>query len=253
MSKGIPVNSPTKCCLLFFPLLSDNNKNLFKKICYEEESKKFSEESSKLGEDLFGKLKEYLTLPNLRKVNKYVENDINTCHQTFLYDFLYDDQDVYLFYKKQNRNKNKSNLLKREITVTNKEIECRKPNLPFSEFFSLLGSLSEDIDNPENLFEEIRCYNLTFGNDKIVNMDYEGMVNFHQNFNKNFEIFYQSFLSGEISTSNKLIRILVVIYVAVIYFCLITFILINDEEEQKEFLLLDNIVKRVSLFFIYLF
>jgi hypothetical protein len=41
---------------------------------------------------------EFYSLPKLRKENLYVESDINTILQTYLYDFVYDQQDLYDYY-----------------------------------------------------------------------------------------------------------------------------------------------------------
>lgn len=252
---GNPVDnfsfSPLETDWETFLLNGKKLEKLFSKINPGDENfPLFNNQSTLIGEELFKKLKEFFTLPNLRKINKFVENENNTNHQTFLYDFLYDDQDIYLYYKKQNKNKNKNNLVRKDSTDPHININCRSPRLPFAECFPNMEFLSNTMDTPENLFEEIRCYSLTFGKERIVNFDYEGMVNFHKNFNLNFGVFFHSFLFGDLSVSNCLIKLLVLIYISIIFYCLVTFTVINDEKEQKEFLLLDNISKRVSVTFL---
>lgn len=196
----------------------------------------FNNDSIKLGDEMFKKLKEYFTLPNIRKTNKFVENDINTTHQTFLYDFLYDDQDLYNYYKKQN------------ATQQNSALTCKSSQKAYSEVFKNLDYFYDSIDEQAEMFEEIRCYNYSFTESKLQKQSYEEIFEFFYSFNTNFYSFYQKFLFGDFTNYNPLIRLMMVIYITIIYFTLITFTIINDDQEQKEFLLLDNIIKRVSLF-----
>jgi len=42
---------------------------------------------------------DFSPLPKLRKENLHVESSLNTIHQTYMYDFLYDQQDIYDYYE----------------------------------------------------------------------------------------------------------------------------------------------------------
>lgn len=41
---------------------------------------------------------EFTGLPSLRQENLYVESDINTAHQKYMYDLLYEQQSLYDYY-----------------------------------------------------------------------------------------------------------------------------------------------------------
>ena len=81
---------------------------------------------------------------------------------------------------------------------------------------------------------------------EFIKKNYDEIFTFFQEFNANFLKFYHDFLYGDLSQSNPLIKILMLIFITVIFYVLITFSVINDEREQKEILLLNNIIKRVS-------
>ena len=56
---------------------------------------------------------EFYNLPKLRKENLYVESDLNTPLQTYLYDFLYDQQDLYDYYDSEIKESNQSSIIQR--------------------------------------------------------------------------------------------------------------------------------------------
>ena len=87
-----------------------------------------------------------MSLTPLRKANLYVENELNTYHQTFLYDFLYDTQDTYEYYRNQ--------LEKNEESVVS-----RKGDLPFADCLGHLEAFCEMEDDELTTFENLRFYN----------------------------------------------------------------------------------------------
>lgn len=70
---------------------------------------------------------EYYSLPKLRKENLYVESDINTILQTYLYDFVYDQQDLYDYYDQYFKD-----FSDHILDINNTSVEIRTPNIPFS-------------------------------------------------------------------------------------------------------------------------
>lgn len=87
---------------------------------------------------LYSNLKECEILPHLRKQNLIVEGEFNSPLQTFLYDFLYEQQDLYDEYD-----------CKMEDYKTQKTIQCRKAELPFCELVCKFNSLVQSIDTTE--------------------------------------------------------------------------------------------------------
>lgn len=72
---------------------------------------------------LYADLKECETIPRLRRTNMYVENDFNSPLQIFLYDFLYEQQDLY---------ENYDNKLKNPLNVFHSGISCNRDDIPFA-------------------------------------------------------------------------------------------------------------------------
>lgn len=54
--------------------------------------------------EIYSKLKEFFYLPKLRKENYYLESDLNTHLQTYLFDFIYNQQDLYDHYHETTKN-----------------------------------------------------------------------------------------------------------------------------------------------------
>lgn len=75
-----------------------------------------------------------------------MENELNTYHQTFLYDFLYDTQDLYDYYKTQ--------LNQNEVSI-----KCRKNDLPFASCLNHIETFCEMEDDEIATLENFRFYN----------------------------------------------------------------------------------------------
>ena len=58
----------------------------------------FRDDCEKVEKEIYNSLKECYSLQPIRKSNLYLESDLNSNHQTFLFDFLYDTQDLYDYY-----------------------------------------------------------------------------------------------------------------------------------------------------------
>lgn len=61
----------------------------------------FQEELSEVKTVLYSGIKEFLSLPKLRKELLYIESSSNSSLQIYLFDYLYDQQDLYLHYDKE--------------------------------------------------------------------------------------------------------------------------------------------------------
>ena len=73
---------------------------------------------------VYVKLLEHSSLPELRKENIYVENDLNTIHQQHMYEFIYDQQEIYDYYDEI--------FEERESSFPPGVINVRKPEKPFA-------------------------------------------------------------------------------------------------------------------------
>ena len=58
----------------------------------------FRDDCEKVEKEIYNSLKDCYSLQPIRKSNLYLESDLNSNHQTFLFDFLYDTQDLYDYY-----------------------------------------------------------------------------------------------------------------------------------------------------------
>lgn len=107
----------------------------------------FETDCVKLQNKFFSSIKDIWSLPPLRKSNLYLENDLNTNHQTFLFDFLYETQDLYYYYYGSEQIPN-----------------CKNQDGVFStclnnfDVFTELKSLPEQME----LLENFRFYSLNF-------------------------------------------------------------------------------------------
>lgn len=113
-------------------------------------------------------------MPKLRKENLYVESEINTTLQTYLYDFLYDQQDLYDFYdpqlksKQSNNSVNKSSDLchltkKNSFNVANFSsiVKVKSKQLPFADSLENFVVLIQEFKNngvDKEMFGKLRWY-----------------------------------------------------------------------------------------------
>lgn len=142
-----------------------------------------------------------------------------------MYDYLYESQDIFDFYKNQ---LNKKNLI------------SRNQNLPFSSclfFFRDISLNNEEIE----ILKKIRFYSFTFRNFDFINISFNSILEFCYNCTN----FYSDYLKQCLYNNNKnsLILLLELIYLTICYFCIITFTEIVSNKDQT-FLYLDNFIKR---------
>ena len=131
--------------------------------------------------NIFAKLKSCQENINLRDKNKILENDINTEFQTLLFDFLYDEQELYGYYD--------------ELFEQKKYIPKNR-NIPFSSFVTNYQSLFLNIYNDEKKvkrLKKLRWY-LTFDEDNFLTITPSMLYSFYNdeyennNYNLNNEL-----------------------------------------------------------------
>jgi hypothetical protein len=88
-----------------------------------------------------------------------VENDLNTLHQQFMYDFIYDQQDIYDYYDEAFQSKSES---------ISGSVSVRQPELPLASALEniddLLFQFSSDNDCQE--LANFRWYTFKYSLDK---------------------------------------------------------------------------------------
>ena len=101
---------------------------------------------------LFINFIEHTSLPKLRKENIYVESDLNTSHQQFMYDFVYDSQDIYDYYDPIFEEKNNS--------LGNVTINIREPHKPFASALQMIDYILMDFTEEKDMqnFANLRWY-----------------------------------------------------------------------------------------------
>jgi len=90
-------------------------------------------------------------LPKLRKENIYLESDLNSTLQVHLYDFLYDQQDLYDFYDDAFNEKEEDDKY---------VINPRNPDLPFASSLIDIDSFKLEFspENEKNSLGKMRWY-----------------------------------------------------------------------------------------------
>jgi hypothetical protein len=132
------------------------------------------EEDLKYTENLItATFRDFLALPELRRKNFYIENEINTSHQMNNFEFIYKQQDIYEYYDEIFRNKKNINLVGNEtqinsienLNIFQSDQLSKRDDLPFS---ALLNNFTEILylfkkeDNIEEKMKlaKLRWYNL---------------------------------------------------------------------------------------------
>jgi hypothetical protein len=125
-------------------------------------------EFQSLSKDIYSKLKSCQENINIRDKNIILENDINTEFQTLLFDFLYDEQELYGYYD--------------ELFEQKKYIPKNK-NIPFGSFISNYQSLFMNIYNDEKKqkrLKKLRWY-LSFDEDNFLSISPSMLFSFYDN------------------------------------------------------------------------
>ena len=127
-------------------------------------------EFQSLSQFIFSKLKSCQENLNIREKNLILENDINTEFQTILFDFLYDEQELYAYYD--------------ELFKQKKYIP-KKSKIPFGSFITNYQSLFVNIYNDDKKIKrlkKLRWY-LPFDEDNIMAFSPSILFSF-SNYNK---------------------------------------------------------------------
>ena len=125
-------------------------------------------EFQSISKTIFSKLKSCPENLNLREKNVILENDLNTEFQTILFDFLYDEQELYSYYD--------------ELFEQKKYITKNK-NIPFSSFITKYQNLFVNIYNDQKKIKrlkKLRWY-LTFDEDNFCSFSPSTIFSFYNN------------------------------------------------------------------------
>jgi len=148
--------------------------NLMNKIRIIWRMKHFNNELTlefqSLSQFIFSKLKSCQENLSIREKNLILENDINTEFQTILFDFLYDEQELYAYYD--------------ELFKQKKYIP-KKSKIPFGSFITNYQSLFVNIYNDDKKIKrlkKLRWY-LPFDEDNIMSFSPSILFSF-SNYNK---------------------------------------------------------------------
>ena len=112
-------------------------------------------EFQSLSKDIFSKLKSCQENIKIRNKNLVLENNINTEFQTLLFDFLYDEQELYVYY---------------DELFEYKKYKPKNRNIPFGSFITNYQSLFKDIYNDDKnikRLKKLRWY-LAFDEDNFL-------------------------------------------------------------------------------------
>ena len=129
-------------------------------------------EFQSLSKNIFSKLKSCEENLNLREKNIILENDINTEFQTILFDFLYDEQELYEYYDK---------------LFEQKKYIPKNKNIPFGTFITNYQSLYVNIYNDNKKIKrlkKLRWY-LTFDEDNFLSFSPSTLFSFYNNDEEN--------------------------------------------------------------------
>ena len=138
-------------------------------------------ELQSLSKDIFSKLKSCQENINLRNKNLILESDINTEFQTILFDFLYDEQELYVYYD--------------ELFEQKKYIP-KNDNIPFSSFITNYQSFFLNIYNDKKKIKrlkKLRWY-LIFDEDNFLSFSPSILFSYYNN--KDEENEYNNYNSG---------------------------------------------------------
>ena len=149
-------------------------------------------EFQSLSKDIYSKLKSCQENINIRDKNIILENDINTEFQTLLFDFLYDEQELYGYYD--------------ELFEQKKYIPKNK-NIPFGSFISNYQILFMNIYNDEKKqkrLKKLRWY-LSFDEDNFLSISPSMLFSFYDNEDEdNININNELNFFGGINKNNNL-------------------------------------------------
>ena len=175
--------------------------------------------------EIYSVLKEHFALPLLRKENFHVESEANTILQTYLFDFLYEQQDLYSYYDE---------LLLPDFNPNfESEVIVKNSFLPLSNILKNFSMFLKNLNDNQDMFKNLsflRWYNLS----------------------PNYEDVYDISLCAKLSplvikelqnNSNDLIFLLNSLFLTIIHFCKVTYLYIMIHQ-NNDILFLDEYNKR---------
>ena len=144
-----------------------------------------------LSKIIFSKLKSCEENLNLREKNIILENDINTEFQTILFDYLYDEQELYEYYDR---------------LFEQKKYIPKNKNIPFSSFINNYQSLYVNIYNDNKKIKrlkKLRWY-ITFDEDNFLYFSPSTLFSFYNNENEDKNNINNININNELNMLNNL-------------------------------------------------
>ena len=107
-------------------------------------------------------------MPRLRLENKIVENEINSSLQTYLYDYLFEQQDLYFEY---------------DQIFTRLNLKSRKEESPFKDFILNFNCYLNEIQNDQNKIKQLKKlrWYICFDKDNYCQKDFNYDINLEKN------------------------------------------------------------------------
>jgi hypothetical protein len=159
------------------------NRNLIQNFTFSNNTINSSESSEfknlKIDEDLkytenliSATFRDFLALPELRRKNFYIENEINTSHQMNNFEFIYKQQDIYEYYDEIFGNKKNINLEGNEtqinsienINIFQSDQISKRDDLPFSALLNNFTEILYLFKKEDNLEEKMKLAKLRWYN-----------------------------------------------------------------------------------------
>jgi hypothetical protein len=175
--------------------------------------------------EIYSVLKEHFALPLLRKENFQVESEANTYLQTYLYDFLYEQQDLFDYYDEF--------LLPEFNPSFESDVIVKNSFLPLADSLKNFSKIFKEMNNQENLkkLSFLRWYNL------IPN---------YENENNKISLTHTltPLLIAELqNNSNDIIFILNSLFLTIINFCKVSYSYIMIHQ-NNDVIFLNEYIKR---------
>jgi hypothetical protein len=87
-------------------------------------------------------------MQQIRKENLHVESDLNSVHQTFLYDLIYDQQDLSDFF-------DNISICLQENEETEVPLRSKSESLPFSHSLQNISMFLTDYNSKKSIYKDI--------------------------------------------------------------------------------------------------
>jgi hypothetical protein len=188
-----------------------NNKHISNSF-YSEVN--FYEDVDTIRDQIYMKLKNYYFFPKLRKQIKFIESSNNTSLQTHMFDFLYDQQDLYDFYSNSD-------------AQGNQDLAVLRDDIPLAHTLKKKNFLVDLNENTLEKIQKIRWYKF---DDFSIDLSEEN----------NLDLELKSLININSKETDGLVFVLNSIYLTLTHFCRYSYKFIkkfseNDYNFLKEY------------------